>query len=275
MSTSQGNEMRALLVKILPRPALFFDVEVCEHCNLNCKGCGSLAPIAKKEFLDLEQYERDMKHLSALSSGEVHHINLLGGEPLLHPEIHRILNITRDSFPIGEIRIVTNGILLKTMKEVFWEVCKEKRISVTPTKYPVNIDYKALEDIAKKHSVNYYYFGSDHSSGAWAHIAIDLSGGNSELDSWLQCGNANNCAVYSDGKIFQCPRTAKIRHFNEYFNVHLPLSPKDYLEVQAVHSLDEIMNFYTHATPFCRFCNPATTRPDTWGISNLEMQEWL
>ena len=63
------DEIRTYMSRSTPRPALFFDVEVTEHCNLNCKGCGSMAPIAEESFLDLNEYKKDITRLSELSGG--------------------------------------------------------------------------------------------------------------------------------------------------------------------------------------------------------------
>lgn len=35
--------------------------------------------------MDVVELEQDLSRLSELANGEVHHINILGGEPLLHP----------------------------------------------------------------------------------------------------------------------------------------------------------------------------------------------
>lgn len=71
--------VRSYFDKIVPRPALFFDVNLCDHCNLNCKGCGSFAPLAKESFLKLEDYTKDAERLSEISGGIVYRINILGG----------------------------------------------------------------------------------------------------------------------------------------------------------------------------------------------------
>lgn len=96
------NINRALMSRITPRPSLFFDIEVTEHCNLNCKSCGSFAPLADEEYIDIDELDRDLRRLSELSDGEVHHINILGGEPLLHPEIARIVEMVRHYFFIWQ-----------------------------------------------------------------------------------------------------------------------------------------------------------------------------
>ena len=34
-----------------------FIVDIVDHCNLNCKGCGHFSPLASKSFLDIETFE--------------------------------------------------------------------------------------------------------------------------------------------------------------------------------------------------------------------------
>ena len=43
-----------------------FIVDIVDHCNLNCKGCGHFSPLASKSFLDLETFENDLRRLIVL-----------------------------------------------------------------------------------------------------------------------------------------------------------------------------------------------------------------
>jgi len=69
MDNTIERTIRTLMMRTTPRPALFFDVEVVEHCNLNCRCCGSMAPLAGEEYLDFEEYKKDLTRLSELSGG--------------------------------------------------------------------------------------------------------------------------------------------------------------------------------------------------------------
>ena len=73
-----------------PRDTLRFEIHLCDHCNLNCKGCGHFSPLAQKRFLDPAVFERDCRQLSKLSNRKIELIDLMGGEPLLHPHITTI-----------------------------------------------------------------------------------------------------------------------------------------------------------------------------------------
>ncbi len=274
MSDNQIEIAENLKLKLVPQSMLFFDVEITEHCNLNCKGCDSLAPLAKEEYLDLEECEKDLSRLSEISGGIVDHINILGGEPLLHPHVDQFLSLTREYFPNGKIVLVTNGILLKAMEQKFWKACKRNDIVLGVTRYPIQLDYDWIKGKTEKEGIVFQWFGDDRKEH-WVHTKMDLSGQMNELESFLYCWNANNCTVIEHGRLYPCPRVAKIHHFNNAFKTNMPLTEKDYLVIEEIKSLDEIMFFLARPIPFCRFCCPKSHYEEPWGISGKEMAEWM
>lgn len=58
-----------------------------EHCNLKCAGCTHFSSIAKEEYLDIGEFQKDITRISELTNSRARFINLLGGEPLLHPQV--------------------------------------------------------------------------------------------------------------------------------------------------------------------------------------------
>lgn len=269
----EKREIIDLLAKFVPRTTLFFDVIAAEHCNLNCKGCGSMAPLAEKKFLNLEIYENDLKRLSELSGGIMHHINILGGEPLLHPEIKKIIILTRHYFNYGNIYLVTNRILLPQMDDEFWVICKENNVIVAPTKYPIKVDYDAMEKKADEFQVKYKYYGNVDKYG-WDHTIIDIDGNRNEHTSFMWCDNANMCPTLMEGKIFPCPKPRNCETFNKAFDTNLCLMDSDYIDIYKIDSLKEIYDFLAKPIPFCRYCNMFAKKKTNWGISKKEITEW-
>jgi organic radical activating enzyme len=145
--------------KTRPRDLLKFEVHLADHCNLNCIGCNNFSPIAEPYLLDVESFRKDCERISKLAGRKIGDLFLLGGEPLLHPHINEILIIVGQSFDIYNASIVTNGILLLKMTEDFWKCCKENRIKIIITKYPINLNFEAIENIAENHGVRLEYFG--------------------------------------------------------------------------------------------------------------------
>lgn len=132
------------------KPALsYLEVHLVDHCNLNCKGCDHFCPIADKWFADSNSYARDLQQIRKLFS-RIYQICLLGGEPLLHPKIADFLFITRSCFPKADIRIMTNGILLDSMPDSFWDACRETHTWIIFDVYPpLYQKEKGLVDLAR------------------------------------------------------------------------------------------------------------------------------
>ena len=96
------------------------EFHLAENCNLNCKGCAHFSQLAAKELADPAVLERDFARLSEISEGLVGKIHLMGGEPLLHPELPSIMTSARKHFPNTLIKFVTNGVLLPKMDDEFF-----------------------------------------------------------------------------------------------------------------------------------------------------------
>lgn len=80
-------------------------VELTNACNLKCNYCYNEADNSKRGFL--RSY--DVFFTNLLKQG-IRVVELSGGEPLLHPEIHDILEFTCEKFT--HVALLTNGLLL-------------------------------------------------------------------------------------------------------------------------------------------------------------------
>ena len=78
---------------------LKFEIHLTDHCNLNCVGCNHFSPLADSFYLDITAYKQDCKRIWELTEGNVQEIVLLGGEPLLHPNLKEIFSISSKYFP--------------------------------------------------------------------------------------------------------------------------------------------------------------------------------
>lgn len=126
-----------------------------DHCNLNCASCTNYAPLANKKFTPFEVIEKDIKKLSELAQNKVARIDLMGGEPLLNPEIVEIMWVSRKYFPSTNIAIETNGILLKSMPEEFWQTVKETGIIVRISLYNGINSVDEIKNFAKEKGADF------------------------------------------------------------------------------------------------------------------------
>jgi sulfatase maturation enzyme AslB (radical SAM superfamily) len=129
--------------KIIPQYAC--QAEIVGHCNLSCRDCNHLSPIAGKGYADPERLYQDFSILAKVYQPQL--VYLAGGEPLLNPRITEAVRAVRASGISDRMRILTNGVLLPRMKDEFWESIDDLEISVYPG---FEIEAKLIETYKRK-----------------------------------------------------------------------------------------------------------------------------
>lgn len=91
-------------------------ISLTNGCNLRCKGCSSFCGFfSTKDGVDVEVLAKDIERLAEIFTN-IATITFYGGEPLLNKDIDKIVVHTRSVFPASNIVILTNGILIPTLK---------------------------------------------------------------------------------------------------------------------------------------------------------------
>ncbi|GHV07385.1 hypothetical protein FACS189485_17650 [Spirochaetia bacterium] len=200
-----------------PRKQLRFQINLTDHCNLNCAGCTAFSPLAEEKYMDVDCFEHDCARLSELAGGKIELIDLLGGEPLLHPEIVRIVEIARKYFD-GDINIVTNGVLLTKMSEVFWHVCHKNDIGIIISGYPIKLKMEEIQKHAESNKVKLVIRGGTNDIKIWNKVPYDLSGKQNPVKNFRICYGANMCINLENGRLATCPIPFVIKQFNKFCN---------------------------------------------------------
>jgi len=108
----------------------FLELNIAHHCNLNCRRCSHLSPTASKYFMQPERVLKDLTILGKFCQSR--QIRLLGGEPLLHPELMQIIEGITESGISEYVTVCTNGMLLENMSDLFWRKVDQIKISLYP-----------------------------------------------------------------------------------------------------------------------------------------------
>lgn len=261
--------------RIIPKRMLDFEVQLVEHCNLNCASCSHFCPVAEPSFLDIKIYEKDIKRLAKLFNNEANFIRLMGGEPLLHPDIIQFFDVTRKYFPNSIIDLDTNGILLISKKESFFEAVSRNNINISVTKYPIGLDYDKIIEKCKKYNAPFRFF-DDQKVRKFNLLPLDLEGRQQIERNFISCYLANCCHTLKNGKLYTCSTIPHIEHFNNYFNKNLKVCKNDYIDIYEAKSGNEILEFLAKPAPFCRYCNVKNRCGDLdWKTSNKDIKEWV
>lgn len=132
-------------------------VMVTSRCTLNCKECSAYVPYAPSHRDDdWEKIVSDIKIvLDAVK--ELHEIELFGGEPLLHPDLHKIVSALENEPRVHQISVITNGTILPS-NELIQALAADKKTIYRMSSYgklstKINDTRRLLEENNIRHEI--------------------------------------------------------------------------------------------------------------------------
>lgn len=209
------------------KPVLYLlEYHIAEHCNLNCKSCFHFSNLVKEvEFGNFEQYIRDLKQLSTLFSN-IKNIHLIGGEPLLNPELPQFIHVTRQLLPKTKIHILTNGMLIPQMSENLLKAIQTCNVQMRVSIYKPMIEKREqIIDFLEKHRIKHWV------SDPYFYFAKYINPeGNSNPKKAVSGCPASRCTFLSNGQIARCALPFNIKYFNHHFEKSIDMM-KDRIDI--------------------------------------------
>ena len=205
----------AIRKKLKKKPVLYLlEYHLAEHCNMNCRHCFHFSPLVNTEiFPDLDEFKRDIIRLSEIFEN-IRTIRLMGGEPLLNKELPQFIYEARKAFPKANIRLLSNGLLYKTVKGELLKAIKSCDVAIHVSLYKPMVHKKDdMERYFKDNGIKYWI------SDPVLHFAkyINIKGTSDPKKVVRNCP-ASRCAFLGNGNIARCPLPFNIGHLNKYFN---------------------------------------------------------
>ena len=153
-----GSSMPALIRMNVQKPRLpYLEVSIFAKCNLNCRGCSAASNISEPWHMTLTDLERQFDALKNKYSG-IKYLKLLGGEPLLNPEIKDLLLCSRRYWPDAEIVVHSNGLLVPNIDVDILKTMEQLDISFVFTLYPeTGKKQMDIENRLREYGVDYYF----------------------------------------------------------------------------------------------------------------------
>lgn len=269
--------MHDILLKTIPLSELKFAVHITNHCNLNCAGCNQFIPLAEKGFMDLDIFQRDISRLAELSDHEAYRIQLLGGEPLINPKAIAYAKFAREQFPYAKITFLSNGVTARNLSSEFYQECRENKIEIDFSPYPIDIDYDDLKNFVEQQGVICHIRDRAVREFVKNPILLNPDEIRSHATSrWLSCSYANDCINLYDGKL-SCAIVSTIHWLKKYYpeeTQNIRVTPRDYIDIYQIKSINEIFEFFSHPFPFCKYCGREYSSVFEWKKSNCALDEW-
>jgi ABC-2 type transport system ATP-binding protein len=256
-------ENRKLARKLVLQGVVRLDLVINYGCNMNCYGCNHLAPLYDEdEVVPLDTIKDQVKKLAMLEGESFVIWAITGGEPLLHPNIGDVLRVVRFYFS-GEILLWTNGLLLNKMSIDFWSALEECDVTLVVSVYGEGVDRSVFSE---HKSIRVFFINKER-----FHV-VGLSGV-CEKGMKSTCNCNCNCLTVMKGKIYKCPVAGNLERFNKYFGENIPVSEKDFIDLNAIVNWKQLQVFHGKPSPLCSVCDRGVGV--SWGLSKKEKSEWM
>lgn len=240
------------------------EYHVVDHCNLNCKGCAHFSNISPERFRKVEDFEADIACLA--SKMDLDELVIIGGEPLLHPDVASFLSAARRYYRKCSISLCTNCLLLGKMNDEFWNSMRENRIGIKLTIYPpMKKNLGEIIRLVQRKGVKI------------AHIQIaDYFGvsmnrnGDSDPETMHKHCSRRICHHLRDGRLYTCPDACYMDLFNARFQQEIPRDPGIDIYQNSGKALERYVTTYKD---MCRYCG-TKYRTFRWAQSKKVITEW-
>ena len=176
---------------------------VTRHCTLRCAHCATQSQAGKQKpwSVDIEVFKRDLIQISKVFN--LHELLIIGGEPLLHPQIDELVKFAKQINVAKAITVHTNGQLLEKQSDTFYQYVDNINISVYPN---VNINYNKIasfiENINTKYMVSLNM--SDRSRFNIMEAAPDANRDTQHIFDTCECSITSDNPIVWDGRYYKC-----------------------------------------------------------------------
>ena len=171
-------------------------------CTNSCASCNHVTPIATPPYImPVATLREDLRRIGQVA--EIGQLALLGGEPLLCPDIDEMIAMSLSMNVAQRFSIITNGQLLHRMSDNFWRVMTTHRIDVDV--YPGKLGTAQIVAMQKKARENHV----DLRLFPIATFSKSLRSGKDETPQHLQerfdrCPTGHLCTCVDYGYVYRC-----------------------------------------------------------------------
>jgi organic radical activating enzyme len=224
------------------------------HCNLSCKGCSAASPYAPRQLSSTDDFKASLEKLEPYLVAD--RITLLGGEPLLNPQLVDFLRIAKKSGISRQVVLTTNALLLDKCSQEIWSLLDGVEISL----YPKNFDQvkNKIGDFIESANKNSTFL-SIYPKSTFDHILFSSPLPESQVGLvFKECQYKHSTHTISNQKLYRCSISSSIHYYLNNFLEQSELNAfRDYVRLDNSKNLkQDIVSLLTREQHLssCRYC---------------------
>ncbi len=239
----------------------YMEYHVTWHCNLKCKGCGHYSNLqATPMFSDLNQYEKDLSQLHRFVRN-ISCIRLMGGEPLLNPDLKKFIEVTRKEFPFAHIAVASNGLLIPSCDDTLLVLMNKLKIRFDITCYPPTAKIlDRIKDRCREFEVELLV--SDPVTEFFA--CSDGSEISDAKGNWNDCESKLNHFLYN-GKLAVCGLPILVDVMHEKAQYKGTVSTEDVVDIfESNLTSEKLIEKMNSPITMCKYCDKSNKSFYKW-----------
>jgi len=230
------------------------EVDPAHHCNLSCRACNHLAPMARPYFVDPEDVRRDLSIL--VQAYHTESFCLAGGEPLLHPHLLDVVEAVRQSRIGDRVRLFTNGVLLDRMPDELWQNLGgvQVRLSVYPGTIQVR-ELRALQRRASSQGVDLKPVFYHSFREAYSELGTTNSRLVGRIFSTCLFTHFRHCHIVHNGYFYRCGHSLYISRY--LLGISGPDVVRNGIKIEDRSGfVDDLLGYLLSENPLpaCQYC---------------------
>lgn len=249
------------------------EIHAAEHCNLNCKNCSMFCGLVETcDFPCYQEFEEGIKQLKNFFP-HIKKFRIIGGEPLLNPELDKYIRLIRNVYPYTDIRLISNGILVTKMSDQLIQTIIDNDVTFIVTQYiSLKHSIDEINRFLSKTGIRYIV-----TEAVLEFQKIYNALGDSDIDeNFYRCHWKGSCATMYGTKIATCYVPFVIHYFSDKFNLAIEETGKIDLMEEGLTAQEIIKRLHT---PFdmCRYCAPKGNWTEWERLpdkNNTTIQDW-
>lgn len=271
--TGNGFNKRSVYKVRTDKPFIgHLEIHIVDRCNLNCKGCTHYAPISNKQTVSLDGIKQDIRRLSELFDNIIE-CWLLGGEPLLEPDLLRdVITEFRKYFPKTDLSITTNGLLIPELKQDDIDIIKSNNVTMMIS------DYTATNQMREQIKARFESEGISYTIGK---PRQDFHVMKIETPSFKPDRMNDRCVIseiayLKNGKLSKCPESLLVKKMDEAFGTSVYCA--DEIDIYKEKNAWDIFTKLINPIASCAYCNYPSREYRPWEPFGSELprkEYWL
>jgi len=185
------------------------EINVSLGCNLKCEYCSHLGRFMKG-VIPWEEIKHWFQSWNQKILPDC--VRIMGGEPLLHPDLEMILRETKEYWPDSSMELITNGLLLHKSSPELLSFIRDIPYKVKVSKHFDDPEYNRLFNrgiaVLRRYAIEPEV---EQSHLHWRKCyQIEADGNTKPFQSdpekaWENCFIKNICPTLFDNKLYRCP----------------------------------------------------------------------